>query len=168
MRSFYKGKVLSLQNFVSITQQHESNIHDLVKLELLKLHRRKFSVMGVPTDLWRARIGGYLYLDVSDIFDIRHQARARHSMAAINVHSKRPGVHLLLAFVMLYIVLPHACPPQHMCTLESKDLLSLWETFHDACIAQLPFETRRPLRERKTPPAHTFSWIRTDLGTGEY
>ncbi len=90
--------------------------------------------MGVPTELWRARIGGYF----------PGTTRARLNMAAINVQGKRTGVHLLLAFVMSFIVLPHAGAPQTMFTLESKNLFSLWEIFHDACIAQLPFEITRP------------------------
>ncbi len=68
--------------------------------------------MGVPTEIWRARIGSY------------HPGlhRASFAMAAITLRNKRSGVHLLRAFVMVFIVLPHTTRPQSMFTTDFSAL----------------------------------------------
>ncbi len=82
--------------------------------------------MGVPTEIWRARIGGY-FPGIS---------RTRPDMAAINLHGRRLGVHILLAFVLVFIVLPYAGQTENMCTSEWPGLFSLWDTYRDMCHAQ--------------------------------
>ncbi len=73
--------------------------------------------MGIPTDLWRARIGR--------CFSGLH--RAKPNMAAIKLDKGRPCVHLAMAFLWVFVVLPYTHHTEAVMTMDWMAILNALE-----------------------------------------
>ncbi len=108
LRKGLKWKIVPLSESAKFIEEDNFISGRYITIAFLKCSGLPRDRMGVPTEIWRARIEGY------------HPGlhRARFAMAPIRLQNKRPGVHLLLAFVMIYVVLPHTTRPQSMFTTD--------------------------------------------------